>query len=122
VATATTSNSLEAQTVNGGFLSVAGRRVELRVVRFNASQAARQVYVLIAQADGSPLILTQMEPVSTSQWTLALRLPPGVYRYRFYAHDGYVTTYLRPRLEEQVDAAFVVARWDGAPAETVICN
>jgi hypothetical protein len=129
VATATTCNPLEAQTVDGGSRSVAGRREELRVVRFNASQAARQVYVLIAQADGSPLMLTQMEPVSASQWTLALRLPPGVYRYRFYAHEGYSKTYLPPTREEKVpmhvagmDAVFIVPGRDGMLNEPVVCN
>ncbi len=52
---------------------------------FRAHCPARQLYVLVRARPGRFFTLTQIEPLAQDQWQVALPLPPGSYRYRYYA-------------------------------------
>src|SRR5688572_12947623 len=58
---------------------------------------ARQVYLRLATETGVVIGLLKMESLDTpSRWALTLNLKPGMYRYRYYADCGRVTTYVYP--------------------------
>jgi hypothetical protein len=66
-----------------------------RRVRFNMRCSARTIYLLISGEDGKPKALHQMEDEGQGQWQLYLTLNEGTYRYRYYARDGGLTTYVK---------------------------
>ena len=82
-----------------------------RTVRFHASHTdATSLYLLLGQADGTPMMLTHMDPAGRDEWVLSVRLTPGVYRYRYYANDGGITRYVPP--EEPGDLPFQMVGLD----------
>ena len=80
-------------------------------VRFSMRCDAGQIYLLIGGEDGQPRAFHQMERGKVGRWDLVLRLGPGTYRYRYYAENGVVTTYVRP---DEADVTPV--RMDGLDA------
>ena len=66
-----------------------------RRVRFNMRCAARNIYLLIGGEDGKSKALHQMEDEGHGQWQLDLTLNAGTYRYRYYADDDGITTYVK---------------------------
>jgi hypothetical protein len=63
---------------------------------FNENCAAAKLYLLIGDEKGNAKSFHQMEQRSRDQWSLVLSLKPGSYRYRCYAEQAAVTTYMRP--------------------------
>lgn len=59
--------------------------------------AAQNVHLLLSDGSRKVFALLKMDPVSPDCWSLGVRLDPGVYRYRYYAGVGRVTTYVCPR-------------------------
>lgn len=66
---------------------------------FHATCPAAGMYLLVSDQARTARILAQMEPLGDrdGNWELTLKLAPGAYRYRYYAFDGRLTTYLSPR-------------------------
>jgi hypothetical protein len=64
-------------------------------VRFSMRCPAREVYLLLGDEGGKAGALHKMEEGDKGRWDLVMRLRPGGYRYRYYAHDGIVPTHVR---------------------------
>ena len=79
-------------------------------VRFCMRYAAAAVSVLVGSDDGRHRVLHQMEAGKDGRWMITLRLQRGTYRYRYYAQEGVVTTYVRP--DETDDAAVCMDGFD----------
>ena len=70
-------------------------RKSLDCVTFRAGRSMGQMYLLLADARGSRISLSAMRETPAG-WELALWLPPGKYRYRYYASCEGVTYYFSP--------------------------
>ena len=79
-----------------------GAQTHIRTL-FRARCAARQLYILVRARPGMMYVLSQMEPAEQDQWRLWLRLPPGTYRYRYYADLGGPVSYVSPAEVEDVE-------------------
>jgi hypothetical protein len=66
----------------------------LQTVTFYLRRRAEHAYVLISRPDFA--LLTQLEEDSDEEWSVTLRLAPGVYRFRYYVNSDGVTTYCSP--------------------------
>ena len=64
-------------------------------VTFRAGRSIGQMYLLLADASGRRIALSAMQEAPAG-WKLTLPLPPGKYRYRYYATCDGVTVYCPP--------------------------
>lgn len=66
---------------------------------FRATCPATSVHLLLSDETGEALMLVQMDALAGGgdAWQVAIKLAPGAYRYRYYAYDGRLMTYLSPR-------------------------
>ena len=64
---------------------------------FRITCQSAQVHLRLAHGDGTGARFFKMKLQHPGRWGLTLTLVPGIYRYRYYADDGQVTTYVSPR-------------------------
>ena len=69
--------------------------------QFRMTHAALGAFLVLRAEDGGTQICSQMDRLSDDQWVLVLQLPPGQYRYRYYAAHERVTTYVSPSEVEE---------------------
>ena len=96
-----------------GLRDSARREFTGRPVRFTLRYPGTNAYLLLADAAGRLVTLTEMTAGGGGAWRLTLDLRPGRYRYRYYLSDGHTTAYFSP---VDADRAAPLPRMDGMDA------
>jgi hypothetical protein len=63
---------------------------------FAARCEAGKLFVVVRDDAGSAQVCTEMDRIADGEWQLALHLPLGHHRYRYYAVHDAVTFYVSP--------------------------